>query len=259
MDGTGKWWHGYGPTFAKRPISARESLFLRRHRSYHVNPFKTLRRLPYTRLSMNYCSECGAVVTRRWVIEEKRERYICDSCGRTHYQNPRVIVSCIVYCGDQILLCRRGQEPALGQWAIPAGYLECGETLEEGAARETREETGVIVDPEQVELCLVVNMTAIEQIAIAFRIEFKDKPIARPGPECLEVAFMSENEIPPHQFAWQESMGSGPRQFFEELRSRNFSIHLASLGLSPSVGFRLRRYTIASQMGDKRDSKGLSG
>jgi ADP-ribose pyrophosphatase YjhB (NUDIX family) len=202
---------------------------------------------------MKYCSECGSVLTFRRVLAEQRERYICDSCGRTHYQNPRVIVGCIVYCGDQILLCRRGEAPAKGQWAIPAGYLECGETLEAGAAREIWEETGVTVDPEKLELCLVVNMTDIEQVAIAFRIEFKDKPIARAGPECLDVAFMSESEIPPGQFAWQESMGEGARLFFEELRSRKFSIHLASIDSSPGGGFKLRRFEIVSATDDRHN------
>jgi ADP-ribose pyrophosphatase YjhB (NUDIX family) len=143
-------------------------------------------------------------------------------------------------------MCRRAQEPARGRWAIPTGYLECGETLEEGAARETLEETGVVVNPEQIELCLVVNMAAIEQIAIVFRVEFENKPVARPGPECLEVAFMSEEEIPPQLFAWSRSMGIGPRQFFSELRSRDFSIHLASIGSSLGVGFKLRQYKIGS-------------
>jgi ADP-ribose pyrophosphatase YjhB (NUDIX family) len=143
-------------------------------------------------------------------------------------------------------MCRRAQEPARGQWAIPAGFLEVGETLEEGAVRETFEETGVVVNPDLADLCLVVNMTAIEQVAIVFRAEFKTRPAARPGPECLEVAFMSEEEIPPELFAWSKSMGIGPREFFSELRSRDFSIHLANIGSSLGVGFKLRQYKIKS-------------
>ena len=70
-------------------------------------------------------------------------------------------------------MCRRAEEPAVGQWAVPTGYLEMGETLEEGAARETREETGVVVDPARLELCSVINMTSIRQVGIIFRIELE--------------------------------------------------------------------------------------
>ena len=193
---------------------------------------------------MKFCSECGAAIALGWVEEDRRQRYVCDSCGATHYQNPRIIVGCVVCVGHRILLCRRAQEPARGQWAIPTGYLELGETLQEGAARETFEETGVAINAELLELCLVVNMPAIQQVAIIFRADFESRPDARPGRECLEVTFMSEEQIAAESFAWSGSMGIGPREFFNELRSGDFSIHLANIGSSLGVGFKLRQYKI---------------
>jgi ADP-ribose pyrophosphatase YjhB (NUDIX family) len=143
-------------------------------------------------------------------------------------------------------MCRRAQEPARGQWSLPSGFLECGETLEEGAARETFEETGVIVDPLMVELCAVVNMTAIEQVAVLFRTELTAKPVVRPGPECLEVAFIAEGEIPVEQIAWRSSLGDAPRRFFNGLRSRHFTVQLVSIGSDQGIGFKSREYAIAS-------------
>jgi len=61
-------------------------------------------------------------------------------------------------------MCRRSQEPAIGQWVLPSGFLECGETLEQGAARETFEETGVSLDPNQLDLASIINITAIDQV-----------------------------------------------------------------------------------------------
>src|SRR5271154_1273711 len=142
--------------------------------------------------NLKFCSECGARVSRRIIAEEFRERFVCESCGVTHYQNPRVIVICCVYCKDKIMMCCRAQEPARGQWAPPLGFLECGETLEEGAARETFEETAVKVDPEKLELYAVVNMQSIDQVAISFRVELAEFPIVRAGPECIAVQFLSE-------------------------------------------------------------------
>lgn len=141
-------------------------------------------------------------------------------------------------------MCRRSEDPAKGQWAIPAGFLECGETLEQGAARETYEETGVIVDPDRLDLSAVMNITAIDQIMIAFRIELMILPAVRPGAECLEAAFLAENEIPEQEFAWRKSLGSIPERFFNELRARDFSIKLIGIGSDQGVGFTSRDYKL---------------
>jgi ADP-ribose pyrophosphatase YjhB (NUDIX family) len=143
-------------------------------------------------------------------------------------------------------MCRRAFEPATGQWAVPTGYLELGETLEEGAARETREETGVVVSPADLELCSVINMTSIRQVAIIFRIVLNELPATQPGPECLEVAFLAAHEVPHGQFAWRNTMGSGPERFYKELLSKQFTIQLITLGDATGAGFRSREYLIGS-------------
>lgn len=195
---------------------------------------------------MKYCSSCGAPVIRRLVAADGRERLVCTSCATTHYENPRVIVGCVACWRDTILLCRRGQDPAVGKWMIPSGFLECGETLEEGAARETLEETGVKINPADLELYTVANMTAIDQIAVSFRIQLTDLPIVRPGPECLEAAFVAESEIPLASLAWHDAMGSRPRRFFSELRSGAFTVQLMTVGAGHGAGFRSREYKIQS-------------
>jgi ADP-ribose pyrophosphatase YjhB (NUDIX family) len=194
---------------------------------------------------MKFCAECGLTLERQWVVREGRERHVCNACGTTHYQNPRVIVGCLVSWHDQLLMCRRAQEPASGLWTVPSGYLECGETMEEGAARETFEETGVVVDPASLELSLIINMTAMEQVAVAFRVEMADRPSLCAGAECLEAAFIAEHEIAPGQIAWHQSWGEGLKRFFRELRSQHYTIQLITLGSDQGVGFNAREYRIA--------------
>lgn len=58
---------------------------------------------------------------------------------------PRVAVGAIVMRDGEILLVKRGKDPNKGQWAIPGGSVQLGETLQEAAEREIREETGLTV------------------------------------------------------------------------------------------------------------------
>lgn len=65
---------------------------------------------------------------------------------RLYPDQPIVGVGGIVFKGDEVLLARRGKEPAYGEWSIPGGAVEVGETLEEALHRELREETGIEVE-----------------------------------------------------------------------------------------------------------------
>jgi 8-oxo-dGTP diphosphatase len=66
---------------------------------------------------------------------------------REYPQAPIVGVGAVVIDGDHVLLIRRGQEPMKGQWSLPGGALEVGETLLDGVRREVLEETGLEVEP----------------------------------------------------------------------------------------------------------------
>ena len=91
---------------------------------------------------MNYCSNCGDTVKLSTPAGDDRPRYLCESCGTIHYENPKIVVGCIPEKDRKILLCRRAIEPQSGKWTLPAGYLENGETVAQGAQRETIEEAG---------------------------------------------------------------------------------------------------------------------
>ena len=68
---------------------------------------------------------------------------------REYPDAPLVGVGAIIIEDGRVLLVKRGHPPLLGDWSIPGGVLEVGETVREGAIREAREETGLVVVPEE--------------------------------------------------------------------------------------------------------------
>lgn len=66
---------------------------------------------------------------------------------REYPDSPLVGVGAIIIEDDRVLLVKRGHPPLAGEWSIPGGVLEVGETLREAAVREAMEETGLEVEP----------------------------------------------------------------------------------------------------------------
>ena len=142
---------------------------------------------------MKFCSDCAGPLTDRVPPGDDRVRRWCEACKKAHYQNPLVVVGCLVERGDEVLLCRRAIEPAHGKWTVPAGFLELGETLAAGAARETWEEAGANV--EVLAPHSLLDLTHIGQHYAMFRAELTS-PEIRAGVESLECAFFSYDDIP---------------------------------------------------------------
>ncbi|RYG43652.1 NUDIX hydrolase [archaeon] len=85
-------------------------------------------------------------VHRRIPEGDTRERLVCDDCGFILYSNPLIVAGAIVRVGgDGILLARRNIAPRVGCWGLPVGFMECGESVPAGAAREVLEETDAVV------------------------------------------------------------------------------------------------------------------
>lgn len=131
--------------------------------------------------------------TRRVPTGDSLPRDICDHCGFIHYDNPRIVVGSVVTHDGRFLLCRRAIEPRKGCWTLPAGFMEHGETTEEGARREAREEANAEIGIR--DLLAVYNIPRIGQVQIMYRAELP-APEFSPGPESLEVALFHWDEIP---------------------------------------------------------------
>lgn len=130
---------------------------------------------------------------RRIPDGDDHERMVCADCGHIAYENPKVVVGSVVARGDEVLLCRRAIEPRRGFWTLPAGYLEMGETVEEGALREAWEEARARITLEGV--LAVFSIARLGQVQVIFRARL-DGPEFGPGPESLEVRHVAWAEIP---------------------------------------------------------------
>lgn len=143
---------------------------------------------------MKYCSLCGNSVEFKIPQDDNRLRFICQSCGEIHYQNPKNVVGTIPILGEKILLCRRGIEPRKGLWTLPAGFLELDETTAQGAQRETIEEAGAEI--EIGPLFSILNVAHIGQVHWFYLATMISPTFSPYTSESLEVALFDEENIP---------------------------------------------------------------
>ena len=149
---------------------------------------------------MKYCSECAGPVTLKVPPMDTLERFVCDQCGRVFYQNPRMVVGTIPRWEDKVLLCRRAIEPRRGYWTLPSGFLENGETIEQGALRETVEEAGA--DVTLIRLFAVFSLPHVSQVYMSYLADLRNLDF-KPGVESLEVKLVTRDEVPWSQIAFR--------------------------------------------------------
>ena len=141
---------------------------------------------------MKHCSSCGALVEKTVPDGDNRERWVCPACNTVHYQNPKIVVGCVPERDGEILLCKRSIEPRYGFWTLPAGFMELGETVQQGAARETLEEA--CADVRIGRLFASVDVIDAGQVHLFFMADLLSDH--RPGAESLETELYAEQQIP---------------------------------------------------------------
>ena len=148
---------------------------------------------------MKYCSQCGNPVSEEIPEGDNRERFVCPNCNTIHYQNPRIIAGCLALHEDKVLLCKRSIEPRRGKWTLPAGFLENGETIEEGALREMQEEANA--NATILDIYTMFSLPHISQVYMFFRAQLTDLDFFA-GHESEEVRLFREDEIPWDELAF---------------------------------------------------------
>jgi ADP-ribose pyrophosphatase YjhB (NUDIX family) len=127
--------------------------------------------------------------------------------GREYPDNPLVGVGAVIVEENRVLLIRRGQPPLLGEWSLPGGVLECGETLREAVAREAREETGLLVETSEM---LGVYERVIRDDVKRVRyhyvlIDFLCRAVGgdlKAGSDAADVRWFTRDELPALNLAY---------------------------------------------------------
>ncbi|MEY2805198.1 MAG: hypothetical protein RL657_2534 [Pseudomonadota bacterium] len=176
----------------------------------------------FERSTIRHCKQCGTAVSYRLPDDgDTRERAICPACHTIHYENPLNVVGTVPFWDDKVLLCKRNIEPRRGKWTLPAGFMELGETVAEGAARETHEESGAEI--EMLDLFTIMNVVRVGQVHFFYRARLTSDRFD-PGHETLEVRLFAEHEVPWDEIAFR-TVRETLRCFFADRQRGRFELH----------------------------------
>ena len=119
---------------------------------------------------LNFCPNCASPLQLLSKLEDggEKARLRCAACDWTHWNNPTPVLAAIVECSDQdglVLLARNAAWPGR-MFALITGFMEAGETPEEGIAREVKEETNLDVD--SLKLIGVYDFQRMNQLIVAY-------------------------------------------------------------------------------------------
>jgi 8-oxo-dGTP diphosphatase len=150
--------------------------------------------MPDERSPYVYCPYCRTELTDRFVYG--RLRRVCPACGFVHFLDPKVGAAALAERDGKVVLIRRAVAPSAGEWCLPSGFVECGESPADAAARECLEETG-----------LQVHITALRHVD-----QYVDDPRGsglivfygaqvtggrlEAGDDASEVRFFAPDELP---------------------------------------------------------------
>ena len=157
---------------------------------------------------VNYCQRCGHRLAEKSI--ESKPRLYCPDCGHIAFLDPKVAAAVLVMMEGRIVMVKRGVEPAMGRWAFPSGFVDRGESVEDAAVREVKEETGL--DVRLTGLVGLYSSTGSPIVLAVYAAEVTGGRL-RAGHDAKETALFHPDELPPLAFPHDDQIVSDWRAF----------------------------------------------
>jgi ADP-ribose pyrophosphatase YjhB (NUDIX family) len=143
---------------------------------------------------VRYCPRCGSAATIKFP-----RSITCDTCGYGAFYNPKP-VACAIPANqdDDVYLLKRGFEPNRGRWSMPGGFVDLGESVEDAAIRETKEEIGLTIELRQ--LVGVYSRSTDRIVVVVYAARAEGTPTRTE--EALEVQAFRPTTIPWDELAF---------------------------------------------------------
>lgn len=144
---------------------------------------------------MNYCPRCGGALVAGEIDSRQRIHCPSEGCGYVFWDNPTPVVAAIVELGGDVVLVRNRLWPEK-MFGLVTGFLERGETPEDGVLREVREELGL--DGTLAGFVGYYSFFQMNQLILAFHVHTTGTPVL--GEELAEIRRVSPERLKPWPF-----------------------------------------------------------
>ena len=146
-------------------------------------------------VSYRFCPACATPLASIVMAEDggDKARLRCAGCGWTHWNNPTPVLAAVIECADrdgQLLLARNAAWSGR-MFGLVTGFLEAGESPQEGVAREVAEETALQVDT--LSLIGVYDFQRMNQVIIAYHAVARGE--VKLSPELVEYRLFAPQDI----------------------------------------------------------------
>lgn len=166
----------------------------------------------------HYCPKCGS---QDFEVHNALSRH-CANCGFTFYQNPRASTAAFILNDKgELLVARRGKEPAKGTLDLPGGFVDNDENAEQGMVREILEETGLSVDINEVEyLFSIPNVYRysgmdIHTLDLFFICHVSDDAVVKAADDAAELSWVPLKKVYVERFGLR-SIRQAVHRFLEK-------------------------------------------
>ena len=129
-------------------------------------------------------------------------RLVCQMCSFIFYQDPKVVAGTVFTLNGGIVLLKRGVEPSIGKWVFPGGYVDRGESVQDAAVRETKEES--LLDVKLGPLLNVYSYPGSPNVVVVYTAEVVGGTLAA-ADESTDAAVFAAKDVPWAELAFDST------------------------------------------------------